>query len=137
MRDFNKVIIMGNMARDPELKELKGGKQVTSFAVACNRSWTGPEGQEVTEVAFIDCEIWGKQAKTISDHFSKGRPILVEGHLKQDSWVDKDTQKNRSRLLVSVETFNFVDSKKSSEAIPAVAGNSADGGMNNSDFDAL
>ena len=139
MRDYNKVILMGNLAQDPELKEFGSGKQVTNFVVAVNRTWTGPEGQEASEVVFINCESWGKQAKTISDHFSKGRPIFLEGRLKQDKWVDKDTQKKQSRLRVLVENFNFIDSKKSSESsIPAVAGNTGNNGeMTDSDFDAL
>ena len=61
MRDYNKVILMGNFAQDPEIKTIATGKQVTNFVIAVNRSWTGPEGQEASEVAFIDCEVWGKQ----------------------------------------------------------------------------
>jgi single-strand DNA-binding protein len=136
MRDYNKVILMGNLAQDPEMKTTAGSKQVTNFTIACNRSWTGPEGQESSEVSFIDCEIWGKAAKTIADHFSKGRPIFVEGRLKQETWTNKETQKKQSRLRVVVENFNFIDSKKSSDTIPAVAGNT-DGGMTDADFDAL
>ena len=137
MRDYNKVILMGNFAQDPELKTIASDKQVTNFVIAVNHAWTGPEGQETTEVAFIDCEIWGKPAKTIADHFTKGRPIFIEGRLKQEKWVDKDTQKKQSRLRVVVEHFNFIDSKKSSEAIPACAGNSSEGTMTDADFDAL
>lgn len=139
MRDYNKVILMGNFAQDPEFKTIAGNKQVTNFVIAVNRSWTGPEGQESNEVAFIDCEIWGKSAKTIADHFSKGRPIFLEGRLKQEKWVDKETQKKQSRLRVVVDNFNFIDSKKSSEdAIPACAGNSdTPSTMTDADFDAL
>jgi len=136
MRDYNKVILMGNLAQDPEMKTIAGGKQVTNFTIACNRSWTGPEGQAANEVSFIDCEVWGKSAKVISDYFSKGRPIFVEGHLKQDIWTNKETQKKQSRLRVAVESFNFIDSKKSSDTIPALAGN-ADEEMTDADFDAL
>lgn len=136
MRSYNKVILMGNLTRDPELKDLNGGKQVVNFTVAVNRKWAGPEGQEVEEVSFIDCQCWGKQGKTISDYFSKGSPIFVEGRLKQDTW-EKEGKKH-SRLRVTVENFNFLDSKKSSESIPACAGNTGDNGeMTDSDFDAL
>lgn len=138
MRDYNKVILMGNFAQDPEMKTISGGKQVTNFVIAVNRSWTGPEGQEASEVSFIDCEVWGKLAKTVADHFSKGRPIFIEGRLKQEKWTDKDTQKKQSRIRVVVENFNFIDSKKSSESIPACAGNEGDNGdMTDADFDAL
>ena len=142
MRDYNKVILMGNLVQDPELKEFNGGKkQVTNFVVAVNRTWTGPEGQEANEVAFIDCEIWGKLAKTVANHFFKGRPIFLEGRLKQEKWLDTTTQKKQSRLRVVVESFNFIDSKKSSEnIIPTVAGNSEcyeKANVPDSEFDAL
>jgi len=137
MRGYNKVILMGHLAQDPEMKTTTGSKQVTNFTIAYNRSWTGPEGQEASEVSFIDCEIWGKPAKVIADHFSKGRPIFVEGRLKQETWTNKETQKKQSRLRVVVENFNFIDSKKSTEAIPVAAGNSDEGSMTDADFDAL
>ena len=137
MRDYNKVILMGNLAQDPDFKTFSGGKQVTNFVVAVNRTWTGPEGQESTEVSFIDCEIWGKPAKTVFDYFHKGRPIFVDGRLRQEKWVDKETQKKQSRIRVVVESFNFIDSKKSSEeSIPECAGASTSG-MTDEDFDAL
>jgi single-strand DNA-binding protein len=137
MRDYNKVILMGNLAQDPEMKTTASSKQVTNFTIACNRSWMGPEGQEASEVSFIECEIWGKAAKVVADHFSKGRPIFVEGRLKQEVWTNKETQKKQSKLRVVVENFHFIDSKKSTEAIPAVAGNSDEGTMTDADFDAL
>ena len=141
MRDYNKVILMGNFAQDPEFKDFGNGRQVSNFVVAVNRKWTGPEGQEASEVSFIDCEIWGKQAKTISDYFSKGRPIFLEGRLRQDKWTDKETQKKQSRIRVVVESFSFIDSKKDVDGtIPAIAGNSCfpdDILDSDSDFDAL
>jgi single-strand DNA-binding protein len=140
MRTFNKVILMGNLARDPEYKSFESGKQCVNFPVAVNRKWTGPEGQEGEETSFIACQAWGGQAKTISDYFSKGRPIFIEGHLKQDKW-EKDGQK-KSRIRVMVDNFQFIDSKKTeTEAIPAATGGSNsdedDYYMTDSDFDAL
>lgn len=137
MRDYNKVILMGNLARDPEKKSFDGGKQVTNFTIAVNRQWVGPEGQEAKEVSFIDCQSWGKQGETIATYFSKGSHIFIEGRLKQDTWTDKETQKKQSRLRVVVEHFSFLDSKKSGDSIPAVAGNSSDNEMSDADFDAL
>ena len=135
MRDYNRVILMGNLSQDPELKTTAANKTVTNFTVATNRSWIGPEGQEASEVSFIDCEVWGKQAQTIKDYFHKGRPIFVEGRLKQETWVNKETQKKQSRLRVVVESFNFIDSKKSEDSIPACAGNTSS--ITDEDFDAL
>jgi len=138
MRDYNKVILMGNLTRDPEKKSFEGGKQVTNFTIAVNRKWIGPEGQEAKEVSFIDCQSWGKQGETIATYFFKGNPIFIEGRLKQDTWIDKDTQKKQSRLRVVVDHFSFLDSKKSDESIPVVAGNDVcDEGAADSDFDAL
>ncbi|MHA1470938.1 MAG: single-stranded DNA-binding protein [Candidatus Asgardarchaeia archaeon] len=122
-RDYNKVILMGNFAQDPEYKEIQGGKKVANFVIAVNRTWTGPQGEAGSEVSFIDCEIWGGAAKTIADHFTKGRPIFLDGRLKQEKWTDKESGKNQSRIRVVVENFNFVDSKKANEGVPAIAGN--------------
>ncbi len=136
MRSYNKVILMGNLARDPELKDLQGGSKVVDFVIAVNREWTGPEGQKSEEVSFIDCQCWGKRGEAIAKYFSKGSPIFVEGRIKQDTW-EKDGKK-KSRLRVTVENFNFIDSKKSEESIPACAGNTGDNGeMSDADFDAL
>ncbi len=139
MRDYNKVILMGNFAQDPEYKEISNNRKVTNFVIATNRTWTGPEGQDASEVSFIDCAIYGERAKTISNHFSKGRPIFLEGRLKQEKW-EKDGKK-QSRLRVIVENFNFIDSKKSSEenshaeeTIPAAAGNDV---STTNDFDEI
>lgn len=124
MSSFNKVILMGNLAQDPESKEHNGTK-ITNFVVAVNRQWKGPEGEEMKEVSFIDCSAFGGRAKAISDHFTKGRPIFIEGRLKQEKWVDKETGKNQSRIRVIVDNFNFIDSKKSTEVVPACAGGCA------------
>ena len=134
MGNYNRVVLMGNLVKDPELKTTNGGKQVVNFTIAVNRRWNGPEGQESEEVFYIDCEAWSGQAKVISDYFAKGRPILVEGRLKQDRWEKDD--KKYSRLVVVVENFHFVDSKKTiSETIPASAGNADD--MTDEEFDAI
>jgi len=135
MRDYNKVILMGNLAQDPELKTTQYGKIVANFTIAVNRKWVGPEGQDSGEVSFIDCEIWGKQAQVVKDYFSKGRPIFLEGRLKQETWTNKDTNKKQSRLRVVVDSFNFVDSRKSADSIPACAGAGSD--ITDDDFDAL
>lgn len=135
---INRVILKGNLAQDPESKEHNGTK-ITNFVVAVNRTWKGPEGEKGEEVSFIDCSAFGGRAKAIADYFHKGRPIFVEGRLRQEKWVDKETGKNQSRIRVVVENFEFVDSKKTDEAVPECAGGCASDGDSNvpDDFDVL
>ncbi len=101
-RGFSKVIIMGNLSRDPELRTTQGGTQVCSFSVAVNRNYKDQES-----VSFFDCSAWGKQGETIAQYLHKGSGILVSGRLEQRSWEDKEGQK-RSRVEIVVEDFNFV-----------------------------
>ena len=127
MSDFNKVYLVGNLVKDPEMKEIGSSNKVTNFTIASNRNWTGPEGQKMEEVSFIDCVSYGKRAETINTYFSKGRKILIEGRIKQDKWTDKETKKMQSRIRVVVESFHFMDSKKeetTTECVPAEAGGS-------------
>jgi single-strand DNA-binding protein len=105
---FNKVILMGNLTRDPELRSTTSGSSVTSFALAVNRTWNNAQGERQEETSFIDCEAWGRTGETIAKYVSKGRQLLVSGRLRQDTWQDKDTGKNRSTLRVVVEEFSFV-----------------------------
>ncbi len=108
MASFNKVILMGNLTRDPEMRVTPGGTSICKFTVAVNRKFKMQTGEEREEVAFIDVDAFGKQAETISKFFTKGKPILVEGRLKQDKWEDKNTKEKRSKLGVSLEGFSFV-----------------------------
>ena len=131
MSDFNKTFIIGNLVQDPQLKEISSTNKVVNFTIAVNRSWAGSQGEEAKEVSYIDCTAYGKKAEVIDKYFSKGRKIFVDGRLKQEKWVDKDTQKTQSRIRVVVENFHFMDSKKESpdvcatvtDTIPASAGN--------------
>ncbi len=122
MRDYNRVILMGNLAQDPEQSMLSKGRTATNFVVAVNRVYTGMDGEQGSEVSFIDCTAYGPRAKTIKDYCYKGRPIFIEGRLRQEKW-EKDGKKH-SRIRVIVENFSFIDSKKQEESIPIVAGNS-------------
>ncbi len=109
MGNFNKVLLMGNLTRDVELRSVNSGQQVAAFGLAINRYWYTPDGEKREETTFVDCEAWGKTAETLSRFLSKGRPVFVEGRLKLDQW-EKEGQKF-SKLRVVVETFQFVDSK--------------------------
>ena len=108
MASFNKVILMGNLTRDPELRYTSGGTAIAKLGLAVNRVWRDAEGQQKEETTFVDIDAFGKQAETLGLYMQKGRPILVEGRLKLDQWEDKNTGQNRSRLGVVLERFSFV-----------------------------
>lgn len=111
MANFNKVIIAGNLTRDPELRYTPKGTAVARITLAVNRTYGGGEGGEKKEeVSFIDVDVWGRQAEVISQYMKKGRPLLVEGRLKQDTWEDKNTKQKQSKLKVVLESFSFLDS---------------------------
>lgn len=110
MPNLNKVMIMGNLTRDPEIRFTPSNTPVCQIGVAVNRTWKSQDGERQEETTFIDVEAWGRTAETINEHLRKGRPIFVEGRLKLDTWDDKEGNK-RSKLKVVCETFQFVDSK--------------------------
>jgi single-strand DNA-binding protein len=106
MRGFNKVVLMGNLTRDPELRTIPSGQNVASFSLAVNRSWKNASGEQQEAVDYIDCNIWGKPAEIITQYMKKGSAILVSGRLQQRTW-EQEGQK-RSKVEVVVEDFNFV-----------------------------
>jgi len=126
---FNKVILMGNLTRDPESRTTPSGQSVTNFSIAVNRTWNDANGQRQEATDFIDCDCWGARGETIAKYFSKGRQILVMGRLSQQSWDDKETGKKRSTIRVVVEEFSFVNdgnrssSNDNSSSRPAAASN--------------
>lgn len=103
---YNKVIIVGNLTRDPELKSFPNGTSVCRISVGMNRKYAGKDGQQVVESCFVDAAAFGRQAESIAKHFCKGREILLEGRLRQETWTDKNGDR-RSRLVVAVDTFAF------------------------------
>ena len=109
MASFNKVILLGNLTRDPQLSYLPSQTPVCEFGLAINHRWRGPNGEQKEEVCFIDCRVYGKQAETFNQSMAKGRPVLIEGRLQLDQWEDKEGQK-RSRHRVLVDRFQFVGS---------------------------
>jgi len=110
MPNLNKVMLMGNLTRDVELKTTPGNQTVGNLGLAINRKWKTPDGEQREETTFVDCEAWGKTAEILAKYLSKGRPVYLEGRLKLDQWEDKDGQK-RSKMRVVIEEFQFVDSK--------------------------
>lgn len=105
-KGFNKVILMGNLTRDPETRTTPNGQSVTNFSLAVNRTWRSQDGTTQEAVSYIDCVAWGRTGEVIAQYMQKGRPILVSGRLDQHSW-EQDGQK-RSKVEVIVEDFNFV-----------------------------
>ncbi len=107
MASFNKVLLMGNLTRDPQLSYTPNQTAVVDFGLATNRRWTGQDGSQREETCFVDCTAFGRQAENINKYLSKGRPVFIEGRLKFDSWTAQDGTK-RSRLKVTVESFQFL-----------------------------
>jgi single-strand DNA-binding protein len=110
MASFNKVILMGNLTRDPELRYTPKGMAIAKFGIAVNRVWKDEAGASKEEVTFVDIDAFGRQAETIGQYLKKGRPILIEGRLRLDTWDDKQTNQKRSKLGIVLESFQFVDS---------------------------
>jgi len=115
MASFNKVILAGHLTRDPELRVLNTGTAVVKFSIAINETYTDKNGQRQEKVLFVDVEAFGKKGEAINKFFKKGRPILIEGNLRQDSWEDKNTGEKRTKLGVVAESFSFCDSRKDGE----------------------
>ena len=112
MANFNKVILAGNLTRDPELRYTPKGTAVARITLAVNRTWKNESGESKEEVSFVDVDVWGRQAEVIGQYMKKGRPLLVEGRLKQDTWEDKNTKQKQSKLKVVLESFSFIDSNR-------------------------
>ena len=113
MANYNKVLLMGNLTRDPELKYTGGGQALAEFGLAVNRQWRTPAGEQQEETTFVDITVWGRQAETVTEYLSKGRPVFVEGRLQYDTWEGQDGQK-RSKLRVVAERVQFLGSRPDS-----------------------
>ncbi|MGD8453751.1 MAG: single-stranded DNA-binding protein [Phycisphaerae bacterium] len=111
MANFNKVILMGNLTRDPQLRYLPSNMAVCEFGLAVNRRFRDREGNQKEETCFVDISAFGRTAETINQYMTKGRPILIEGRLRFDQWTGQDGQK-RSKLTVVAENFQFVGSRE-------------------------
>jgi single-strand DNA-binding protein len=110
MASFNKVILMGNLTRDPELRYTPKGTAIAKIGLAVNRVWTNEAGEKKEEVTFVDVDIFGRTAENVGQYMRKGRPILIEGRLKLDQWDDKQTGQKKSKLGVVAETVQFLGS---------------------------
>ena len=111
MASFNKVMIIGNLTRDPEIKYTPKGTAIADIGLAVNRNYTTEGGEKREEVTFIDVTLWGRVAEIVGEYCKKGRPLFVEGRLQLDTWDDKQTGQKRSKLRVVCENFQMLGSR--------------------------
>ena len=130
MPSLNKVLLMGNLTRDPELRVTPKGTPICQFSLAINRQFKMESGESREEVIYVDVEAWGKQGETIAKYMTKGRPLYVEGRLRLDQWEDKTTKEKRSRMKVVLEQFQFLgDSRGGAPGGAGGAGGSSEPGI--------
>lgn len=122
MANFNKVYLIGNLTRDPELRVTPKGTTICQFGLAVNRQFKDESGAMRDETTFVDIEAWGKQGETIAKYCTKGRPLFVEGRLKFDQWEDKTSGQKRSKLKVVLEGFQFLGGRGEGGAAPGGGG---------------
>jgi single-strand DNA-binding protein len=115
MASFNKVILVGNLTRDPELRYTPKGTAIAKIGLAVNRVWTNEAGEKKEEVTFVDVDVFGRTAENVGQYMRKGRPILIEGRLRLDQWDDKQTGQKKSKLGVVAETVQFLGSPTGGE----------------------
>ena len=120
MSSFNKVLLMGNLTKDPQLSYTPSQTAVVDFGLATNRRWTGKDGSQKDETCFVDCRAFGKLAENINKYLKKGMPLFVEGRLTFDSWTSQDGTK-RSKHRVTVENFRFIGAASGSAASGSAA----------------
>lgn len=130
MASLNKVMLIGNLTRDPELRVTPKGTAICQFGLAVNRQFKDESGATRDETTFVDIEAWGKQGETVAKYLTKGRPLFVEGRLKLDTWDDKTTGQKRSKMKVVLENFQFLGGREGGEGGGASrAASSSDDGV--------
>ncbi len=113
MASFNKVILLGNLTRDPEVRYTPKGSAVCDLGIAVNRVYTTEGGEKREEVTYVDVVLWARLAEIAGEYLKKGRPIFIEGRLQMDTWDDKQTGQKRTRLRVVGETMQLLGSRPS------------------------
>ena len=120
MANYNRVILVGNLTRDPKLSYTANNTPVCDFGLAINRKWRGQDETQREETCFVDCTIFGKQAETFNQYMSKGRPVLVEGRLQCQQWQAQDGSR-RSKHVVIADRFQFLGGRGAEAAEPAAS----------------
>jgi single-strand DNA-binding protein len=113
MASFNKVILLGNLTRDPEVRYTPKGTAVTELGMAVNRVYTAENGEKREETTFVDVTLWGRTAEIAGEYLKKGRPVFIEGRLQLDTWDDKQSGQKRSKLKVVGEGLQLIGSRPS------------------------
>ena len=129
MASLNKVMLIGNLTQDPEVRRTSSGTAVSTLRLAVNESYQSKSGERVEKTLFLDVDVWDRQAETCQQYLSKGSPVFVEGRLQMDQWDDKETGQKRSRLKVRAERVQFLSGPRRDGAVrdtpaaaPAAAG---------------
>jgi single-strand DNA-binding protein len=113
MASFNKVILLGNLTRDPEVRYTPKGSAVCDLGLAVNRAYTLDNGEKREEVTYVDVVLWARLAEIAGEYLKKGRPVFIEGRLQLDTWDDKQSGQKRSKLRVIGETMQLLGSRPS------------------------
>lgn len=130
MASLNKVILMGNLTRDPQVRYIPSGMAVADLGLAVNHTWFDKQTQQrKEEVTFVDVTAWGRTAEIAGEYLSKGRSVLIEGRLKLDTWQDKTSGQNRSKLVVVCETLTMVGGRQDGGPPPGGGGGGAPAGQ--------
>jgi single-strand DNA-binding protein len=132
MANLNKVMLIGNLTRDPEVRYTPKGTAIAEIGLAVNRNYTTESGEKKEEVTFVDVELWGRQAEIAGEYLKKGRPVFIEGRLKLDSWEDKQTGQKKSKLRVVAEGMQFLGSREGGAGGGGGGGDEHGGGSSNS-----
>ena len=111
MASLNKVMLIGNLTRDPEVRYTPKGSAVCDMAIAVNRRYVNDAGERQEEVTYLDVVLWDKKAELAAQYLSKGKPVFIEGRLQMDSWEDKATGQKRTKIRIICENMQFLDSK--------------------------
>jgi len=122
---LNRVMLAGNLTRDPELRRTPNGTPVAVFGLAARERFSTRQGDAREDVCFVDVEVWGRQAELCGQHLTKGAPAFVDGRLRSDRWEDKTTGQRRSRLLVKADRVQFLNRARGGERTAGPDGDSA------------
>ena len=141
MASFNKVILIGNLTRDPDLRTTQNGTAICDLGLAVNRRWRDQSGRDQEEVCYVDVAVWGRSAENCAQYLQKGAPVLVDGRLRLEQWEDRNGGGKRSRLTVVAEAVQFLGSRadgdRQQQEPPARRQNSyRQGGRNDGGFGA-